>query len=325
MCTLFATCFILKFPSYLIRSLQEKSIPFSTYKLEHTKHSHLTQSIVCVPHSNRERNNFDNMMIRVTIIFALLSVIWLCSARMQFITFYTGTSFTGDSLTIQSHHPNTPYFMEFMKNVRSIRALGLWVFPIPNTQQKFKLKENILLSWQISHGINYTGGGPIISEGLVESRIPNITFPHPTSSVRYVGTLDMSIPAIWLYSNFYLWMFSTDNNQERIVTTPAANDFSFLPRSLVTTGFTNWTTFTGRNFDGVSTCLISTREIEVYHSVNLTAYSIGSVIRGCLGRIDNYVYGGDDIDVSEIKSAIRNRFGVWCTNSSTRDVLLNVP
>lgn len=108
----------------------------------------------------------------------------------------------------------------------------------------------------------------------------------------------MSVAAIWLYSEFRMDMYAVDYvvREERIVTTPAANDFTFVPKSLVTTGFTNWTIFTGKNFDGISTCLISTREIEVYLFLNETLSNINSVIRGCLGRIDNYIYGGGEDD-----------------------------
>lgn len=152
----------------------------------------------------------------------------------------------------------------------------------------------------MSQFLNFGGGGFPIYNGLEGRNVSNFTWSHTTGSIRYVGTLDMSIPAIWLYSEFFFWMYPGNYGEireERIVTTPAANDFDFVPLSLVTTGYTNWTLFTGKNFDGVSTCLVSLREIEMFRDLktaaNSTLSKIGSVVRGCAGTVDRYVYGGE--------------------------------
>lgn len=144
------------------------------------------------------------------------------------------------------------------------------------------------LSWRLFTGVNYTGN---LLEMCSWHFFDNDDYRGAatyTGSIRYAGNLDMSPQGIWLFSDTWLL------GDERIITTPAANDFNFTPKSLLTTGYSSWTLFTGKNFDGVSTCFVSSSsEIEYLYTLNATLSNIQSVIRGCLGRIDTYVYGDD--------------------------------
>lgn len=133
--------------------------------------------------------------------------------------------------------------------------------------------------------MNYTGSLLEMCEWTFVSNSNYLTASSFNGSIRHAGNLDMSEHGIWLFSNTAL------SGEEKVITTPASNDITFTPRSLLTTGFSNWTLFTGKNFDGYTTCIVSTWEVEVLYTLNTTLSNIQSVIRGCVGRIDAYVFG----------------------------------
>lgn len=140
-------------------------------------------------------------------------------------------------------------------------------------------------SWRAFTEEHYSGDVQTICDWIGFGN-PDITeAPINSGSIRYVGNRDMSGPAIWLFSETAL------NGRERIITTPAANDFGFTPRSFLTTGFSNWTFFTGTNFDGNTICFVSEQEIEPLYNLQERYSGIRSVLRGCFGRIDSYLYG----------------------------------
>lgn len=144
---------------------------------------------------------------------------------------------------------------------------------------------NVYFSWRAFTGANYTGKVLQMCNwnGFSESNSNVISLYN--GSIRYAGSRNMSGQAIWLFSGHSLL------GEEAIITTPASNDFTFTPLSLLTTGFSNWTLFTERNFEGNTTCFVSENEIEYRYTLNTRYLDIRSVLRGCMGRIDAYLFG----------------------------------
>lgn len=198
--------------------------------------------------------------------FAFLCCVSLGVAFEQYASFFVDPKFEGDSYTFKSKQSDITNITNFIMNCRSYKIRGYWrAYTAPN----------------------FDGGNLFIFNVESEYSNPDRISEVMYFSIRHAGPRDTSEKSI----SFYL--YNELNGEEKTITGAESNDIPFTPQSIFSTGFSNWTLFSGENFDGDATCYTSTAENHYLPTLSPVLSNVRSIRAGCPEHVKSFVYPKD--------------------------------
>ncbi|XP_021958133.1 uncharacterized protein LOC110854043 [Folsomia candida] len=194
------------------------------------------------------------MLSRIILFISLISV---CYGIFQELTVYSGDDRSGESVSFRQKLSDMTRWQNFIQESKSYCQIGWW--------EGYDSK-------------NFEGDVSYRSQFHPQLTCFNVPFPSNVQSLRHQGPLDTQYEALSIYEGSPTEAWS---GVELMATYGSATGIGFVPKGLLISGGSNWTTYPNEDFTGPSTCWLGSNDEDFTKFALSNTTIVLSMERGC--------------------------------------------